>query len=152
MIDDFDFCPDNRWLSNFWACVITMDGLNYPTVEHAYQAAKTRGVLQQKQIRLADSPGLAKQLGQRVKLREDWEQIKVTVMHTLVEQKFLRHGVLAEKLLATGEHFLVEGNTWNDRFWGVCGGYGRNNLGHILMQVRDRLNEGRTAWNAHSTW
>ena len=42
-------------------------------------------------------------------------------------------------LLATGEEYLVEGNTWGDKYWGVCGGIGLNHLGKLLMQVRDEL-------------
>ena len=46
---------------------------------------------------------------------------------------------LAAKLLATGEATLVEGNHWGDTFWGVCDGEGRNQLGEILMTVREEL-------------
>lgn len=46
---------------------------------------------------------------------------------------------LREKLLATGDAELVEGNTWGDRFWGVCNGVGQNWLGRLLMQVRDEI-------------
>lgn len=46
---------------------------------------------------------------------------------------------LRSMLLATGEEYLVEGNTWGDKYWGVCGGIGLNHLGKLLMQVRDEL-------------
>ncbi len=46
---------------------------------------------------------------------------------------------LAQRLLATGDAELVEGNNWGDRFWGICRGEGRNELGKILMKVRDEL-------------
>jgi predicted NAD-dependent protein-ADP-ribosyltransferase YbiA (DUF1768 family) len=59
-------------------------------------------------------------------------------MEELVRRKFA-DPELAEKLLATGDEELVEGNTWNDRFWGVCRGEGRNELGKILMRVRAEL-------------
>lgn len=41
--------------------------------------------------------------------------------------------------LATGDAILIEGNTWGDRFWGVCEGFGQNHLGHVLMRVRVQL-------------
>ena len=41
--------------------------------------------------------------------------------------------------MATGDAELVEGNTWNDTYWGVCNGVGHNHLGKILMQVRQEL-------------
>jgi hypothetical protein len=36
---------------------------------------------------------------------------------------------------------LVEGNTWNDRYWGVCRGVGQNKLGHLLMKLREEYKE-----------
>ncbi len=53
--------------------------------------------------------------------------------------KFTRHFDLREKLLATGDRKLVEGNTWGDTFWGVCRGNGKNHLGKILMKIRAEL-------------
>ena len=47
--------------------------------------------------------------------------------------------LMMEKLILTGDSYLEEGNTWNDRYWGVCNGVGKNKLGEILMQVRKRL-------------
>ena len=138
MIDDFD-TGDHNWLSNFWPAKVQWDGETYPTVEHAYQAAKTFDSKEREMIRCAPGPGDAKRMGQKVALREDWEATKVSVMFMLVMQKFRIHPHLRELLLKTEDHFLVEGNTWNDYFWGVCRGRGRNNLGHILMQVRDYL-------------
>ncbi len=51
---------------------------------------------------------------------------------------------LRERLLATGDQTLIEGNTWGDTYWGVCRGVGLNNLGTLLMQVREecRAEEG----------
>lgn len=48
---------------------------------------------------------------------------------------------LREMLIATGERELVEGNVWNDTFWGVSlrTGKGQNQLGKILMEVREEL-------------
>lgn len=45
-------------------------------------------------------------------------------MEQLIRMKFTRYADLREKLLATGDAQLVEGNTWNNRFWGVCRGQG----------------------------
>lgn len=35
-----EFNGDYRWLSNFSPCNVTIDGLTYPSVEHAYQSQK----------------------------------------------------------------------------------------------------------------
>ena len=50
---------------------------------------------------------------------------------------------LAEKLLATGEAELIEGNSWGDTTWGVYKDIGENRLGKLLMQVRQELKEKR---------
>ena len=42
-------------------------------------------------------------------------------------------------LLATGDRYIEETNTWGDTFWGVCNGKGENNLGKIIMKIRDTL-------------
>jgi predicted NAD-dependent protein-ADP-ribosyltransferase YbiA (DUF1768 family) len=74
-------------------------------------------------------------MGRSVKLRPDWESIKLDVMETAVRIKFT-DPELAAKLIATGDEELIEGNWWNDTFWGVCNGVGENHLGKILMKVR----------------
>lgn len=83
----------------------------------------------------------AKKLGRKVPLRKDWEIIKLGVMMKIVQAKFEQHPELAEKLLQTDTAYLEEGNTWGDRVWGTVDGKGANNLGRILMQVREILRE-----------
>lgn len=141
LIDYFDEKPFD-WLSNFYQRAIVYEGEEWKTNEHAYQAAKTHNVAHRRRIRLSASPGHAKMLGQTpafemhgAALRPDWETIKYDVMIDLLRLKFA-HPDLRDKLLATGDAKLVEGNTWNDRVWGVCGGAGANNLGRSIMLVR----------------
>lgn len=43
------------------------------------------------------------------------------------------------KLLATRDRMLIEGNDWGDTFWGMVDGEGENNLGKILMRVREEI-------------
>ena len=108
----------------------------------AFQAAKTFDPDEKLAVAQATTPGSAKRLGGKVQLRPDWEQVKVGLMEDLVRLKFTTHADLRAKLLATGDAELVEGNNWNDRFWGVCRGKGRNELGKILMKVRSELAQG----------
>lgn len=136
MIDSFSGA--DRWLSNFHASQVWLDGRGYMTVEHAYQAAKTLDATERDTIRKAQSPGLAKKLGRTITLRPDWDDVRLCVMVDLVRQKF-DHPVFRKCLLATGDLPIVEGNTWGDRFWGVSGGVGENHLGRIIMRVRDEL-------------
>ena len=127
-----------RFLSNFWLCDILVDGATYPSVEHAFQAAKAVDAKSSEMIRNAATPGRAKRLGKQVSRRPDWEDVKVGIMLELLRKKF-SDPHLAGLLLQTGDADLVEGNTWNDTFWGVCRGEGKNTLGCLLMQVRSEI-------------
>jgi predicted NAD-dependent protein-ADP-ribosyltransferase YbiA (DUF1768 family) len=60
-------------------------------------------------------------------------------MERCVRYKFTYDAELRQKLLATGDAILEEGNDWGDRVWGVVDGVGKNRLGKILMKVRDEL-------------
>jgi ribA/ribD-fused uncharacterized protein len=133
------FTGDHDFLSNFHPSPIEVDGILYPTVEHAFQAAKTDDADEKRAVAEAATPGSAKRKGKKVQLRSDWEQVKVGIMEDFVRLKFTTHADLREQLLATGEAELVEGNNWNDTFWGVCRGKGRNELGKVLMKVRSEL-------------
>lgn len=128
------------FLSNFYPSPIEVDGLMYPTVEHAFQAHKTNLPLEREQIRLAPTPGIAKTIGRRALLRSDWESRKQHYMRVFVAKKFAIGTELAARLLSTGDRELIEGNNWHDRFWGVDQtGRGENNLGKILMERRADL-------------
>lgn len=135
-----------RFLSNFYPCEITHDGIEYPSTEHAFQAAKTLDFRKRFLISKLRTPAEAKRRGRLVDLRPDWDACRVQVMWELCSQKFARHPGLRRELLATGSALLVEGNTWGDTFWGVCRGQGENHLGKILMHVRSQLTETTWAW------
>lgn len=134
------FHGEHAFLSNFYPSPVTWDGVTYPTVEHAFQAAKTHNQEDRLAILTAATPGRAKKLGRKVALRTDWEGIKLSVMRNLLEQKF-KEDDLALWLAETDGEELVEGNHWGDTFWGVCGGIGENHLGKLLMGIREGLLE-----------
>lgn len=133
----------NFFLSNFYPVIIWNAGIRYPTAEHAYQAAKTLDMEERRRIASLETPGQAKRAGRRVAMRHDWEQVKLSVMARIVHLKFTVPS-LAEKLMATSPAKLVEGNTWGDRYWGVCNGVGANHLGRILMKEREALFTNRS--------
>ena len=148
-IDKFE----GRWsfLSNFHPCRIEHRGVLYPSVEHYYVALKVTGMqfIDGKYYTAADlreliaiipSASDVKKLGRRVKVRSDWDEKKLDFMNWGIREKF-KHQDLKEMLLATDDEELVEGNWWNDTFWGVCRGDGENNLGKIIMKVRDELRQ-----------
>lgn len=135
------FRGPNEFLSNFYyqRDPITLAGYSMYTVEHAYQMQKTNDPTWQRRIARAGSPGLAKKLGRQCPIRGDWEDSKLGTMFWLLSAKFHPKD-MAEKLVSTGQEELIEGNTWGDRYWGVCYGKGENHLGKLLMQLRDVLN------------
>lgn len=116
------------------------DGWLVPTVEHAYQAAKTLDALQRIEILEAPTPGQAKKLGQNVSLRPNWDLVKRDAMKRHLQAKFA-NGSLARRL-GEIEGEIVEWNTWHDTVWGKCicedhDGAGQNLLGKQLMEIRD---------------
>lgn len=146
------------FLSNFYPCIIQFEGLNYPTVEHAYQAGKSTEFFYRKLIAAlpAEKAGLAKRRGRDIRLRRDWETLKVEIMFELLCTKF-KQEPLKSKLLSTGNTKLVEGNRWHDNIWGncICGKEGclqegQNWLGRLLMDVRGQLREKNYCHGRHS--
>lgn len=132
--------------SNFSAHGFTLDGKYWKTSEHYFQAQKFVGTEHEEVIRLAKTPKDAASKGRSARrpLRRDWEKVKDEVMRRAVSRKFETHADIREILLATGEAVLVE-KTSNDYYWG-CGsdGTGKNMLGKILMEVRERLRKTST--------
>ena len=128
------------FLSNFYNSPVMYEGLLYKNNESAFQSAKVLDIERRKQFCEID-PSTAKKKGRNVLLRNDWEEVKLNVMIDVVRDKFTRNIKLQNKLLATGEEELIEGNTWNDTYWGVCRNCGKNMLGKILMKIRRELKE-----------
>ncbi|MYE02252.1 MAG: NADAR family protein [Alphaproteobacteria bacterium] len=147
------FRGEHAFLSNFHRHPFEWRGRSYATSEHAFQSAKSRDEAERERIRNASSPGEAKRLGRRADLRCEWERIKDDVMHSVLLAKFAVPE-LRDALLATGDAELVEGNTWGDVYWGVCGGRGRNQLGRTLMRIRDdiRRRAGPPMDAQHADW
>ena len=139
-------CFDGKYmfLSNFYNSSCTFEGKVYPTVEHAFQAAKTLIPEEREEIRKADTPGKAKRMGRAVTLRSDWEEVKTDVMLECLRSKF-SFRPLGIELINTGNEELVEGNTWHDNEWGSCtcdrckNIVGKNKLGNALMTIREEI-------------
>ncbi len=133
------FQGEYRFLSNFWEAPIYHDGIEYPTTEHAYQAAKTLDFQDRWAIAQLSTPGKAKREGRKVTLRPDFERVKLRLMLELNTLKFGTYPQLRASLVGTAPAELIEGNPWGDTYWGVCNGTGENHLGKILMEIRRRL-------------
>ena len=142
MIDCFEGKYD--FLSNFYEHPIQYNGIVYPTNEHFFQAMKSLKEDERKMIAAAPTPGKAKHLGRAITLRPDWEMVKYDIMLMGLRLKFCDKE-LREKLRKTGDEYLIEGNYWHDNIWGDCSCErcknirGRNELGRLLMQVRNEI-------------
>ncbi len=139
--------PETGYLSNFHRAGFTLDGADWPTVEHYYQAQKFAGTPPAdaawvEAIRQAESPRLAKEMGRSAEhpLRPDWETVKERVILKALVAKFVQNPELALRLFATF-YRLVEASP-DDAWWGEGpDGTGENRLGRLLMAVRETLPE-----------
>jgi N-glycosidase YbiA len=149
-------CQELCFLSHFYPSPIEIDGETWPTVEHFYEAQKSVQHPYQQAIRDAETPGMAKRLGnwpaassraargswfaKHGKLpRADWDRVKLDIMRRADWAKFSRNPDLAELLLATADAELIEDSP-SDGFWGIGrDGNGANWAGRVLSEVRDRL-------------
>src|SRR3990167_8366038 len=105
-----EFRGEYRWLSNFYYHPVLLDGVVYPSTEHAYQAAKFDYPKTRERIRNAPTFKQAKYLGYGTGLRSNWNSIRLQVMEDLLRQKFTPDTELASKLMLTAGDKLVEGN------------------------------------------
>lgn len=137
MITSFD--GEYHFLSNFYPSPIQVRKFEFATVEHAFQAWKMTTVQNAMRVKNTPSPGSAKSLARSLPKRPDWDSIKDDVMYYCCQQKFTQNPHLGTLLLSTGNQELIEGNTWNDCYWGVCRGVGLNVLGKTLMRIRKEL-------------
>jgi ribA/ribD-fused uncharacterized protein len=124
--------------SNFHPAPIRIGGRTYPTSEHYFQACKAETREECEAIRKAGNPAQAKRMGRKVKLRKDWESIKVKVMRVALRAKFTQHKDLKDLLLSTGDAVIHE-DAPKDAVWGWMGGSGQDLLGKLLMELRDEL-------------
>ena len=140
-IDNFYPRTPYYFLSNFSTSPFEFMGIEYQTVEHFYQAAKTITPEAAESIISASTAKEAKKLGKHVMIRTDWDDIKLGVMELALRLKF-QDDYLRKKLLDTGEEHLEEGNYWEDRFWGTVDNIGENHLGKLLMKLREEYGQG----------
>jgi ribA/ribD-fused uncharacterized protein len=137
------FRGDYRFLSNFWIAPFEYNfgewgTFKVKTVEHGYQALKARDQKDFLNIIQMSSAKETKIEGKIIKLRKDWDTVKLELMFGLVKAKFESTPFLKQELIATYPERLIEGNTWGDIYWGVDTKLGgENHLGIILMAIRE---------------
>ena len=155
------FRGEYAWLSNMASVDILHGGLTFPSVENAYMWEKCRDCIVEineadkiykfwevgeqaswTQFCLLMPPNIVKKKSREVKLREDWNDIKLHIMYKLLKLKF-SYEPFKSKLIATGLENIVEANFWNDKFWGVdvkvTPNEGENWLGRLIMDIRNKI-------------
>lgn len=140
-----NFRGEFLFLSNFYTGKKFMyKGYYFTNTEAAFHAEKCIERISEFSML---GPSESKRLGRRVLLRKDWEEVKDQVMYDICYAKFTQDVNLMNKLLATGDKELVEGNSHNDKCWGMTYSKpfqewrGDNRLGIVLMKLRTHLRE-----------
>lgn len=133
------FRGDYYFLSNFYPATFMYDCIIFQNSEAAFQAQKC--IEPEEKLKFSNMTGAqAKHAGKRVRLRPDWENVKVEIMRDVVYSKFAFNIGLLQLLKSIDSRiFIEEGNTWRDTFWGVYNGKGKNILGEILMSARNDI-------------
>lgn len=127
------------FLSNMYPCKLEFKGFTFKSAESLFQALKSCN--KEDFMKFINLDGYeAKRLGRKIKLREDWNSVKLDIMYEVLKLKFSNPD-LKKMLLDTNNKELIEGNYWNDKFWGYSlkEHIGENNLGKILMRIREEI-------------
>lgn len=143
----------NGFMSNFYASPFTLDGIEFPTSEHAFmyhKAVTFNDVIRTQLIRSAPQPTDAKRYGRLVTPFDNarWEAVRYDIMIRVLMAKFEQNDELKTQLLATAGRVLAEASP-SDRTWGIGISFdeakrdvawrGTNLLGKALMEVRDHM-------------
>lgn len=126
------------FLNNFKKARMFIYSKWWNNVETPYQSRKCSIPEEAIWIWESKTPREARDRGQLVQMVSDWDKIKVGVMKQCVMAKFLQHTDLRAQLMATGDEELIEDSPV-DNFWGQINGVGQNNLGKVLMEVREAI-------------
>lgn len=131
------FVGEFTFLRSDYSVNVEFDNSIYPSLEHAFQAAKTNDLVARAEIRVAKTAQDARALGKKLQLDPTWDKRRLEVMKQLIQQKFKSNLDLKLKLLRTGQRNLIQGGMHRDHFWGQDrNGIGENYLGKLLMEVR----------------
>jgi ribA/ribD-fused uncharacterized protein len=136
----------HAWLSNMYNCDIEFMNHKFKSVENAYMFAKNPNNEEWLNKCLSMSPGDVKKASKLISIREDWDSVKLSIMYELLKQKFTQEP-FRTNLIETRNENIVEGNRWNDTFWGVdiknTPNVGENWLGRLIMDIRTKIKNGK---------
>ena len=128
---------------NFSSFKVEWNGYLFASVEEAYQAASFMGSDEElvEKIKKSHSADEAQRIAyaNRDKRREDWDDVKISIMEELLRLKIEQNPYVKKKLLQTGDYMIVEDSPKDD-FWGWGPNRnGQNNLGKLWMKLREGL-------------
>jgi predicted NAD-dependent protein-ADP-ribosyltransferase YbiA (DUF1768 family) len=152
------FVQSDHWLNNNYISHLRYEGLIFPTVWHAYLAAKTVDFNIKREIAATPVGSSFSQVAARVVQQpgfnapETMEKLlNIKFGLTIQDLNITAQMHLAKQLIGTGLQILEHGNHGCDIDWGMC--YcerhtinsdlepvrvtGQNQLGKLLMKVRD---------------
>lgn len=104
------FRGEYNWLSNFASCKVVYKGINYPSIENAYQSAKSDDI-KWKKFCSTHNAIIVKKCSHKIPLIESWNKIKLSIMEELLRQKFIFNDYYKKKLIETKDEYIEEGNT-----------------------------------------
>ena len=106
---------DHDETDNFLICSFTVDGVTYPSAEHYFQVQKATNDNDKDKIRSSKTAMNSWVLGNKIKMRSDWEKVKVSVMYEGNKAKFEQNENFAEELKASQGDIVFHNSTlfWN---------------------------------------
>ncbi|MCR4274783.1 MAG: NADAR family protein [Candidatus Campbellbacteria bacterium] len=135
------------YFSPYTAHALEIDGVVYPTLEHAYQCMRYTDPHIIEEIRMAHGPVKAWEASTKYKHLQipefKSEEYKLEVMKKLMKLKAQQHEEIRQALLDSGElHIVKHIVTYppGDGFWDDGeDGQGLNHIGRLWMEIREEL-------------
>jgi N-glycosidase YbiA len=135
------------YFSPYSAHAIEIDGVVYPTVEHAYQCLRYGDKHIVEEIRNARSPMKAWEVSAKYKSLQipGFKDHKLETMKMLMRAKADQHEEVKKALLDSGDTPIVKHITTypaGDGFWDDGeDGKGENHTGRLWMEIREELKQ-----------
>lgn len=124
------FSGMHYYLSNFYESPFKLWGLNFRTVEAAYQSGKNKHISERVFYQyLTPKEAISKSLF--LKIRDDWEEVKESIMYEILYAKFSQNVILKGRLLATGTRLIKDDQKTVSK--------DSVDVGKLLMKVREEL-------------
>ncbi len=135
------------YFSPYTAHAIEIEGVVYPTLEHAYQCMRYTDSKIREEIRAAHSPVKAWEVSSKYKHLQiaefKNEEYKLKVMKDLMRLKASQHEDVRNALIESGNMKIVKHVVTyppGDSFWDDGeDGNGANHIGRMWMEIRDEI-------------